>query len=86
MSASVTAEPWVKPDDYGLRADIQQLADAGVILAPVTTYPLMWKSFIADIDNAGLEQLQPPALGQPTHKNLSFLRPTPTLAITLRRR
>ena len=25
----VNAEPWVKPDDYALRADIQQLADAG---------------------------------------------------------
>ncbi len=59
MSAPVYAEPRVKPDDFGLRAGIQQLADAGVILAPVTTYPLMWKSFIADNDNAGLEQLSP---------------------------
>jgi hypothetical protein len=59
MSASVNAEPWVKPDDYGLRADIQQLADAGVILAPVTTYPLMWKSFISDVQSMPLEQLSP---------------------------
>ncbi|MGK0515844.1 MAG: hypothetical protein ACI9W0_002275, partial [Gammaproteobacteria bacterium] len=59
MSASVNAEPWVKPDDYGLRADIQQLADAGVILAPVTTYPLMWKSFISDLQSMPLEQLSP---------------------------
>ncbi|WP_165726941.1 capsule assembly Wzi family protein [Pseudoalteromonas sp. SA25] len=59
MSASVNAEPWVKPDDYGLRADIQQLADAGVILAPVTTYPLMWKSFISDVESMPLEQLSP---------------------------
>ncbi|WP_166377736.1 capsule assembly Wzi family protein [Pseudoalteromonas sp. Z9A4] len=59
VSASVNAEPWVKPDDYGLRADIQQLADAGVILAPVTTYPLMWKSFISDVDSMPLEQLSP---------------------------
>jgi len=59
MSASVNAEPWVKPDDYGLRADIQQLADAGVILAPVTTYPLMWKSFINDVESMPLEQLSP---------------------------
>ena len=59
MSAPVYAEPWVKPDDFGLRADIQQLADAGVILAPVTTYPLMWKSFIADVNNTSLEQLPP---------------------------
>lgn len=59
ISLSVNAEPWVKPDDYGLRADIQQLADAGIILAPVTTYPLMWKSFINDVDSASLAQLSP---------------------------
>ncbi|HAG40007.1 MAG TPA: capsule assembly Wzi family protein, partial [Pseudoalteromonas sp.] len=59
MSASVTAEPWVKPDDYSLRADIQQLADAGVILAPVTTYPLMWKSFIGELESSKLELLSP---------------------------
>lgn len=59
ISTTVNAEPWVKPDDFGLRADIQQLADAGIILAPVTTYPLMWKSFIADVNNTPLAQLSP---------------------------
>ncbi|MBH0059036.1 capsule assembly Wzi family protein [Pseudoalteromonas sp. SWXJZ94C] len=59
ISVSANAEPWVKPDDYGLRADIQQLADAGIILAPVTTYPLMWKSFMSDVDSTSLEQLSP---------------------------
>lgn len=46
MPSNTAAEMWVNADDYGLRADIQHLADAGVILAPVTTYPLMWNSFI----------------------------------------
>ena len=59
VTTTVNAEPWVKPDDYALRADIQQLADAGIILAPVTTYPLMWKSFINDVNNTSLEQLPP---------------------------
>ena len=59
ISLSVNAEPWVKPDDYGLKADIQQLADAGIILAPVTTYPLMWKSFINDVNSMPIEQLSP---------------------------
>jgi hypothetical protein len=54
---SVNAEPWVKSDDYGLRADIQRLADAGIILAPVTTYPLMWKSFIRDVNSTTQEHL-----------------------------
>lgn len=55
----LAAEPWVKPDDYALRADIQRLADAGVINSPVTTYPLMWKSFIDEVSNMPLEQLSP---------------------------
>ncbi|EWS99258.1 hypothetical protein BG00_00530 [Pseudoalteromonas sp. SCSIO_11900] len=59
VTTTVNAEPWVKPDDYALRADIQQLADSGIILAPVTTYPLMWKSFINDVNNTSLEQLPP---------------------------
>ncbi|MGO3301095.1 MAG: capsule assembly Wzi family protein, partial [Pseudoalteromonas sp.] len=55
----LVAEPWVKPDDYGLRADIQRLADAGVINSPVTTYPLMWKSFIGEVRSMPLEKLSP---------------------------
>lgn len=58
FSTSAIAEPWIKPDDYGLRADIQRLADAGIILAPVTTYPLMWKSILSDL-NTPLEGLSP---------------------------
>jgi len=55
----IAAEPWVKADDYALRADIQRLADAGVINSPVTTYPLMWKSFINEVQSIPLEQLSP---------------------------
>jgi len=57
FSLPLAAEPWVKPDDYGLRADIQLLADTGVIKAPVTTYPLMWNSFIDELNDTTLEQL-----------------------------
>lgn len=57
LSLPLAAEPWVKPDDYGLRADIQLLADTGVISAPVTTYPLMWNSFIDDVISTKLDQL-----------------------------
>ncbi|WP_278404443.1 capsule assembly Wzi family protein [Pseudoalteromonas ruthenica] len=57
VSSSVFAEPWVKPDDYGLRADIQRLADAGVISAPVTTFPLMWNSFIDELRAAPVASL-----------------------------
>lgn len=46
---SSTAAPWVEPDDLALRNDIQLLADAGVITAPVTTFPLMWNALKNDI-------------------------------------
>lgn len=41
------ASPWVEADDAYFRSNIQLLADAGVINAPVNTYPLPW-SLIAD--------------------------------------
>lgn len=46
------AAPWVEPDDLALRNDIQLLADAGIITAPVTTYPLMWNAIKDDILSA----------------------------------
>ncbi|MCP4322637.1 MAG: capsule assembly Wzi family protein, partial [Alteromonadales bacterium] len=48
------AAPWVEPDDLALRNDIQLLADAGIITAPVTTYPLMWNAIKDDIASAKL--------------------------------
>lgn len=46
------AAPWVEPDDLALRNDIQLLADAGIITAPVTTFPLMWNAIKDDILSA----------------------------------
>ncbi|MCP4325029.1 MAG: capsule assembly Wzi family protein, partial [Alteromonadales bacterium] len=53
LQTSVAA-PWVEPDDLALRNDIQLLADAGIITAPVTTYPLMWNAIKNDITSAKL--------------------------------
>ncbi|EDQ01526.1 capsule assembly Wzi family protein [Shewanella benthica] len=50
--ASAQAAWWVEPDDLALRADIQLLADSGIILQPVTTYPLMWAGLKQDMDKA----------------------------------
>ncbi|WOT06357.1 capsule assembly Wzi family protein [Shewanella youngdeokensis] len=55
--SSVQAAWWVEPTDLALRADIQLLADTGVILQPVTTYPLMWAGLKADLDNTELASL-----------------------------
>ncbi|MCL1142760.1 capsule assembly Wzi family protein [Shewanella gaetbuli] len=46
------AAPWVDTSDIYLRADIQALADAGVITVPVNTYPLMWSGIAADLAKA----------------------------------
>lgn len=46
-----SAGPWIDPGDTGLRNDIQLLADAGVIMAPVTQWPLSW----GDILNINVE-------------------------------
>lgn len=49
---SLEAAPWVDTSDLYLRADIQALADAGVITVPVNTYPLMWAGIGADLAKA----------------------------------
>ncbi|WP_427916290.1 capsule assembly Wzi family protein [Shewanella algae] len=49
MSTMSQAAPWVDSSDIYLRADIQALADAGVITVPVNTYPLMWAGIGADL-------------------------------------
>jgi hypothetical protein len=36
------AGPWIAPGDSALRHDLQLLGDAGVIRAPLTTWPLSW--------------------------------------------
>lgn len=49
---STQAAWWIEPTDLPLRADIQLLADTGIILQPVTTFPLMWSGVKSDLDNA----------------------------------
>ena len=56
-SALVSAAPWVDTSDVYLRADIQSLADAGVITVPVNTYPLMWAGIGADLAKVEPEKL-----------------------------
>ncbi|MGS0674126.1 capsule assembly Wzi family protein [Shewanella sp. 125m-1] len=57
-SVSIAA-PWVDTSDIYLRADIQALADAGVITVPVNTYPLMWSGIGADLANTEPSTLTP---------------------------
>ncbi|GGP54616.1 outer membrane protein in capsule/EPS biosynthesis locus [Shewanella algicola] len=43
------AAPWVDTSDIYLRADIQALADVGVITSPINTFPLMWSGIGRDL-------------------------------------
>ena len=50
--SSVQAGPWIPVGDPWLRADIEYLADRGIITAPITTWPIMWSSIKQDMDRA----------------------------------
>lgn len=52
VSTFVGASPWLDTTDPYLKASVTALANAGIITAPVNTYPLMYKSIAADIKKA----------------------------------
>lgn len=54
---SVKAAPWINPDDIYLRADIQVLADKGIIKAPINHWPLMWADVAPDLIEMNQSQL-----------------------------
>ena len=59
MFATAYADPWLAPGDEGLRADIQLLADAGILRGPVTTWPMSWPDIARDAlaaDVVGLDE------------------------------
>ncbi|MDN2480003.1 capsule assembly Wzi family protein [Vibrio agarivorans] len=53
LSTLSQAKPWIEPTDLHLRADLQLLANAGIITVPITTYPLMWDGVITDVRTNG---------------------------------
>lgn len=58
VGASVYAGPWISPGDSALRSDILVLADAGLITAPVSTWPLAWGDIAASLDGS-IDELSP---------------------------
>ncbi len=54
------ATPLIPAGNAALRADIQLLADYGVIRGPVTTWPLAWGPILADIEDSGSTVALPP--------------------------
>jgi len=55
---SLQAEPWIGTENLSLRADIQLLADFQLLSTPTTTFPLMWRSVVTDLD--GIEEANLP--------------------------
>ncbi|MDH5622515.1 MAG: capsule assembly Wzi family protein, partial [Gammaproteobacteria bacterium] len=55
------AGPYIPAGDMALRHDIQQLARAGVIKGPTTTWPLAWGPILEDIGDTDSLRLSPEA-------------------------
>ncbi len=51
------ASPWLAPGDGAIRSDVQLLADAGLITAPVNTWPLPWGEIARAIGQANIAVL-----------------------------
>jgi hypothetical protein len=48
LPALSSAEPWLAPGDVRLRHDLEMLADAGVIMGPITQWPVPWADVARD--------------------------------------
>ena len=59
FSAIAFGSSWIAPGDAALRADIQLLADNGIVRGPVTSWPLAWDAVLADIDQNADESALP---------------------------
>ncbi|NVK49914.1 MAG: capsule assembly Wzi family protein [Cyclobacteriaceae bacterium] len=56
-SGHVYAEPFIKTDDRWLRADIELLANIGVLKTPVTTFPLTWGPILKELSETKLNDV-----------------------------
>ena len=67
IGSAAFAGPFVPAGDMALRADIQRLADHGIIKGPTSTWPLAWGPILEDLGNANSTQL-PPAILSSLHR------------------
>ncbi len=54
---NVAATPWLDAEELHVRHSLQVLADAGLLSAPVTTFPVMWRPLLADLSALDPQQL-----------------------------
>src|SRR5690606_64135 len=57
LCAPAAADPWLRPGDTALRSDLYTLADAGVLRAPLTAWPLPWADIVEDLDAVRADDL-----------------------------
>ncbi len=62
------ADPWLAPGDARLRHDLQLLADAGLVHAPLSTWPVSWPEIARDIGEAANSS------GRPLHLEAALAR------------
>lgn len=58
-AAPVAADPWIAPGDARLRHDLQLLADAGIVRAPLTAWPVSWAEVARDLRSAADDPARP---------------------------
>jgi hypothetical protein len=70
--APAYAGPWMDPGDSGLRNDVQMLSDAGVLHAPLTSWPLAWADVVRDVKD--VDDNLPPYLAEARERVLRRYR------------
>ena len=66
FSSNINANPWLETGDMKLRHELQMLSDAGVLDAPITTWPLVSKDIYRSLENSENSKnvdLQPKLMG-----------------------
>jgi hypothetical protein len=56
------ADPWIAPGDATLRHDLELLADAGLVQAPLTAWPVSWPEVARDVAGRAPRPADPPWL------------------------
>ena len=62
-AAAAIAEPWIAPGDAQLRHDLELLADAGIVHAPLTAWPVSWAEVARDLGGVAADPARPAWLG-----------------------
>lgn len=71
-AAAAGAGPWLDPGDALLRHDLQLLGDAGIVRAPLTSWPHAWVDIARDLEHSDAELT--PALMQARTRVLRHYR------------